>query len=264
MPSFTAKDVQALRQATGAGMMDAKKALEATDGDPDAAVEWLREKGLAKAAARTDRENAEGAVAVAAEADVAVMVQLKCETDFTAKTEPFVALAERLAALVLAEGPEAVAQVADELDQLKLTTKENIEVGAVARFEAAEGHLLDTYLHRTEGRGKVGVLLEVDGGTQDQAHEVAKHVAFAKPAYLTRDEVPADQVERERAFLEQQTRDEGKPEAAWPKIVEGKLTAFFKDRVLSEQDLFNEKGNPVAQALGGARVVRFALATVGA
>ncbi len=97
MPPFTAKDVQALRQATGAGMMDAKKALEATDGDAEAAVEWLREKGLAKAASRTDRENAEGVVAVATQADVAVMVQLKCETDFTAKTEPFVALAERLA-----------------------------------------------------------------------------------------------------------------------------------------------------------------------
>ncbi len=137
-------------------------------------------------------------------------------------------------------------------------------MGTVARFEATEGSLLDTYLHRTEGRGKVGVLLEVDGGTQDQAHEVAKHVAFAKPTYLNRDEVPGDQVERERAFLEQQTRDEGKPEAAWPKIIEGKLGAFFKDRVLNEQDLFNEKGNPVAQALGGGRVVRFALATVGA
>jgi elongation factor Ts len=134
----------------------------------------------------------------------------------------------------------------------------------VLRFEAAEGNFIDTYLHKTEGRGKVGVLLEVSGGTQDEAHEVAKHIAFAKPTYLTRDEVPADQVDKERAFLEQQTRDEGKPEQAWPKIVEGKLTAFFKDQVLSEQDLFNEKGKPVSGALGGGAIVRFGLATVGA
>jgi elongation factor Ts len=264
MAEFTAKDVQALRQATGAGMMDAKKALEEAHGDAEAAANILREKGLVKAASRSDRENAEGAVAVAEDGNVAVMVQLKCETDFSAKTDAFVGLVDRLAEVVLRKGPDAVSELSDDIDQLKLTTKENIEIGEVIRFEAAEGNFLDTYLHKTEGRGKVGVVLEVTGGTQEQAHEIAKHIAFAKPTYLVRDEVPADQVEKERAFVEQQTKDEGKPEQAWPKIIEGKLTAFYKDRVLSEQDLFNEKGNPVSGALGGGSVVRFALATVGA
>lgn len=264
MADFTAKDVQALRQATGAGMMDAKKALEATEGDAEAAADWLREKGLAKAATRTDRENAEGAIAIASDGNVAALVELKSETDFSAKSEAFLQLVDRLADVVLTKGPDAVGELSDDIDQLKLTTKENIEVGRVVRFEAAEGNLIDTYLHKTEGRGKVGVLLEVTGGTQDQAHEIAKHIAFAKPTYLVRDDVPEDQVAKERAFLEQQTKDEGKPEAAWPKIVEGKLTAFFKDRVLTEQDLFNEKGNPVSGALGGGSVVRFALASVGA
>jgi elongation factor Ts len=264
MASFTAKDVQALRQATGAGMMDAKKALEETDGDAEAAADLLREKGLVKAAGRSDRENAEGAVAIAQDGSTAALVQLKCETDFSAKTDSFIQLVQDLADLVLAKGPDAVSERAEEIDQLKLTTKENIEVGQVVRFEAADGNLLDTYLHKTEGRGKVGVLLEVSGGTEEQAHEIAKHIAFAKPGFLTRDEVPADQVEKERAFVEQQTKDEGKPEQAWTKINEGKMTAFFKDRVLGEQDLFNEKGNPVSGALGDGRVVRFALATVGA
>jgi elongation factor Ts len=264
MAEFTAKDVQALRQATGAGMMDAKKALEEAGGDAEAAADILREKGLVKAASRADRENAEGAVAIAQDGNVAVLVQLKCETDFSAKTDAFIQLVDRLAEVVLHKGADGVSELNDEIDQLKLTTKENIEVGDIARFEAAEGNFIDTYLHKSDGRGKVGVLLEVTGGTQEQAHEVAKHIAFAKPTFLQRDEVPADEVEKERAFLEQQTRDEGKPEQAWPKIVEGKLTAFFKDRVLGEQDLFNEKGNPVSGALGDGTVVRFALATVGA
>src|SRR5690606_19095614 len=110
---------------------------------------------------------------------------------------------------------------------------------------------LDAYAHRTEGRGKVGVLVEASGATPEQAHEVALHIAFAKPTHLTREEVPADVVEKERAFLEQQTRDEGKPEQALPKIVEGKLTAFFKTTVLNEQDVFGEKGKTVTDALGG-------------
>ena len=263
MAEFTAKDVQALRQASGAGMMDAKRALEANNGDAEAAGEWLREKGLAKAATRADRENVEGAVAIAEDGGTAAMVVLKCETDFTAKSAAFIELVERLADVVLSKGVDAVSELGDDIDQLKLTTKENIEVGQVDRFEAAAGNTLDTYLHKTEGRGKVGVLLEVSGGTQEQAHEIAKHVAFAKPTYLQRDEVPADQVDKERAFLEQQTKDEGKPEQAWPKIIEGNLTAFFKDRVLTEQDLFNEKGNPVSGALGDGSVARFALASVG-
>src|SRR5690606_20275699 len=196
-------------------------ALEANDGDFEKASEWLREKGLAKAASRSDRENVEGAVAVAQDGSTAALVQLRCETDFTAKTEAFTGLAQRLADLVLEKGPDAVAELQGDIDDLRLSTKENIEVGTVARFEAGEGNVLDAYAHRTEGRGKVGVLVEASGASPEQAHEVALHIAFAKPTHLTRDEVPADVVEKERAFLEQQTRDEGKPEQALPKIVEG-------------------------------------------
>lgn len=264
MPSFTAKDVQALRQATGAGMMDAKKALEANDGDAEAASEWLREKGLSKAAGRTERENPEGAVAVALGGDAAALVELKSETDFSAKADDFTALVQELADLVLAGGAEAVDERSAEIDQLKITKKENIELGRVVRYEADAGHVLDAYVHRQDGRGKVGVLVEVEGATAEQAHEVALHVAFARPRYLTRDEVPAEDVEKERSVLEKQTIDEGKPEQAVPKIVEGKLTAFFKESVLDDQDLFGEKKRSVRDALGGGSVVRFTVAAVGA
>ncbi len=264
MASFTAKDVQALRQATGAGMMDAKKALEACDGDPDAASDWLREKGLAKAAGRAGRENPEGAVAVATDGSAAALVELKCETDFSAKADDFTGLVQELADLVLAKGEDAWKERSDDIDHLRITKKENVEVGTVVRYEAAEGNVLDAYLHRQDGRGKVGVLVEAEGATPEQAHELALHVAFARPRYLTREEVPAEVVEKERSFLERETREEGKPEQAVPKIVEGKLGAFFKESVLTEQDLFGEKKRPVAGALGGGSVVRFAVAAVGA
>jgi elongation factor Ts len=270
MADFTAKDVQALRQSTGVGMMDAKKALTETGGDFDAATKWLREQGLAKAAKREDRDNSDGAIAIAVGDGAAAMVQLKSETDFAAKADDFTSLVQELADLVLAQGESAVDQKKDEIDQLKLTKKENIEVGTVARFEVAEGNVLDAYLHNQEGRGKVGVLVELDAkGTPEQAHELALHIAFKKPKYLSRDEVPADDVERERETLTELTRaneieEQGKPEAALPKIVEGKLGSWFKDSVLLEQELFEEKGRKVSGELGEATIVRFALATVGA
>jgi elongation factor Ts len=270
MADFTAKDVQALRQATGVGMMDAKKALTESGGDFDAATKWLREQGLAKAAKREDRDNSDGAIAIAVADGTAAMVQLKSETDFAAKSGDFTSLVQELADLVLAKGESAVDEKKDEIDQLKLTKKENIEVGTVARFEVGEGNVLDAYLHNQDGRGKVGVLVELDTkGTAEQAHELALHIAFKKPKYLSRDEVPADDVERERETLTELTRaneieEQGKPEAALPKIVEGKLGSWFKDSVLLEQELFEEKGRKVSGELGDATIVRFALATVGA
>src|SRR4051794_20681360 len=135
--AFTAKDVQALRQATGAGMMDAKRALEANDGDMDASKQWLREKGLAASAKRDDRENTQGVVALVIENNVGSIVKLKCETDFVASSDQFKAEADTLAHLVAAEGEDAVSQRSTELDDLKLTLKENIELGDVVRFEAA-------------------------------------------------------------------------------------------------------------------------------
>jgi elongation factor Ts len=263
MPTFTAKDVQALRQATGAGMLDAKKALEANDGDTEKAVTWLREKGLASSAKREDRENVQGAVAVAAGADVAALVELKCETDFVAKSDSFVKLVNELAEAVVAKGPEAVTEFDHAVDDLKVTLKENIAVGRVERFTAPPGHLLDSYLHVQSGRGVNGVLVELEGGDQALAHDVAVHIAFGKPKFLTRDEVPAEEVAAERATLEAQSRNEGKPEAALPKIVEGKLNAFFADRALLDQPFAKDDKRRVRDVLGDARVVRFAQVVVG-
>ena len=263
MPEITAKDVKALRDATGAGMMDAKRALTEADGDFERGVQLLRERGLAKAADREERENNEGAIALASGNGVAVIVQLRTETDFTAKSDGVAALINELAQLVLADGTDAVPQRASALDDLKLSTKENIALGTVARVEAAPGNLLDTYLHTQDGRGINAVIVEGNGVDQETLHEIALHIAFAKPVALSREEVPAEAAERERASLLEITKAEGKPEAAWDKIVEGRIGAWYKDRVLLEQGLFGEK-ETVAQKIGKGTIVRFAQAYIGA
>ncbi len=263
MSEFTAKDVQALRQSTGAGMMDAKKALQENGGDADAATKWLREKGLAKAGAREDRDNSQGTVAVAVVDGVAAIAELKCETDFVAKSDQFSALVQELANLVAVDGEEAVAKKADEIDDMKVLLKENIELGRVVRVEPAAGSVVDTYLHRQDGRGVLGVVVEVAGGPVELAHDIAVHIAFAKPKYLNRDEVPADAVATERETLEGITRAEGKPEAAVEKIVEGRLGGWFKDQVLLEQAYVKDEKQTIAQLLGSASVARFALVAIG-
>jgi elongation factor Ts len=263
MADISAKDVQALRQRTGAGMMDAKKALVAADGDFDAAEKWLREQGLVKSASRGDRENAEGAVAIGVSGNVAALVELKCETDFVAKNEGFVEVAQAIADQVAVEGQLGVDTLKDRVDDLKVLLKENIEVGRVVRIEAAEGNVLDTYLHRQDGRGKVGVIVELAGGTQELAHDVAVHIAFTKPDYLSRDEVPSDKVAAERETLTTITRAEGKPEAALEKIVEGKLGGWYRDRVLLEQGWVKDEKKTIPQLLGGASIVRFGLIVIG-
>ena len=261
--SFTAKDVQALRQATGAGMMDAKRALEATDGDAEEAAQWLREKGLAKAAERSERENAQGAVSIFVDGNVGSIVQLKCETDFVASSEHFKGLVSDMAALVTAKGASATADRAKEVEDLRLMLKEHIEVGEVVRIEAEAGNALDSYLHIQGGRGVNAVLVELAGGTDQLAHDVAVHVAFARPKYLSRDDVPADIVEKERATLEAITRNEGKPEQAIGKIVEGRLNGFFKEICLLEQPYAKDDKLSVSQFLGGGTVVRFAQVEIG-
>ena len=265
--SFTAKDVQTLRQATGAGMMDAKRALEANDGDFEAAAQWLREKGLAKAAERADRANTQGAVALFVDGNVGSIVQLKCETDFVASSERFKNLASALAALVAAKGVEATADRDKEIEDLRLTLKEHIELGQVVRLEADPASSLDSYLHVQGGRGVNAVLVEVAGGSPQLAHDIAVHVAFARPRYLSRDEVPADEVEKERATLEAITRNEGKPEQAIGKIVEGRLNSFYKDYVLLEQGFVRDPKVTIEKLLesagGDATVRRFTRVKVG-
>jgi elongation factor Ts len=263
MAEFTAKDVQALRQASGAGMMDAKRALQENDGDFEAAGKWLREKGLAKSVERADREASDGAVAIATSGNIAAIVELRCETDFVAKNPDFIDVAQALADAVAADGEAGVDAVKDRVDDLKVTLKENIDVGRIVRLDAAEGNVLDTYLHRQEGRGKVGVAVELAGGSRELAHDLAIHIAFTKPSHLSRDEVPADEVAAERETLIAITKAEGKPEAALDKIVEGRLGGWFQERVLLEQKYVRDEKQTIVQALGGASVVRFGLIAIG-
>jgi len=261
--AVSAKDVQALRKVTGAGMLDSKRALEETGGDMEAAKQWLREQGLAGAAKRSDREAGQGAVALGVAGRAASVVELRCETDFVAMSESFVALTDELAQAVAARGEAAANEATDAIDDLKTTLKENISLGQIVRFELAPDAVLGTYLHRQSGRGVNGVLVEMRGGTEELAHDVAVHVAFARPLYLRRDDVPAEEVAAERATVEKISRNEGKPEAALAKIVEGRMNGWFKERCLLEQAYARDEKRTIADLIGSAEVVRFSQVVVG-
>ncbi|MDQ6615087.1 MAG: translation elongation factor Ts [Actinomycetota bacterium] len=268
MAEISAKDVKTLRDATGAGILDAKKALVEVNGDQEAAARLLREKGLAKADQRSGRDATQGAIAAAfvPSTGVAALVQLKSETDFVAKSQPFIQLATELAAAVAEDGESAVERRKDAIEDLQVTLKENIQLGRVVRFVAASGNVLETYLHMQSGRGVNGVLVEIAGGDAELAHDVAVHIAFGKPTYLSRDEIPAEVIEAERLTLEAQTRNEGKPGQAIPKVVEGKLQGWYKrvpGGVLLEQPYAKDEKQTVAQVLGSASVVRFAQVLIG-
>lgn len=263
MPAFSAKDVQRLRQLTGVGMLDAKRALEENDGDMDTSVTWLREQGLANQAKRADREAAEGAVAIGRSGRAAAIVQLRSETDFVAKSAEFVDLVASMAQLVTERGEGAVEEREGELEQLKLALKENISIGTVVRIEAPEDGVVDSYLHLQSGRGVNGVIVALRGGTEQLAHDIAAHIAFARPIYLSRDDVPAAEVAEERQTVEKIARNEGKPEAALAKIVEGRLGGWYKERVLLDQPYVRDEKQTIAQLLGTATVTQFAQVVVG-
>jgi elongation factor Ts len=283
MAEISAKDVAALRKATGAGMMDCKKALEETSGDMDAAKVLLREKGLAGAAKREGRAADQGAVQVNYDGNVGVIVELNCETDFVAKGAVFAEALDKLVALVKAEGDTDVLaktidgeSVDDFIKGMSGTLGEKMELGRVVRFETTDG-LLDGYKHVQNERGTIGVIVELggvnasDAKAREVAHDIALHIAnkSTAPRYISRDEFPADVVETERAFHEKQTREEGKPEAAWPKIVEGKMTGFFKNTggALLEQSFVKDNKQTIAALLGtlggDATVRRFARVEIG-
>ena len=263
MADFSAKDVQNLRKLTGVGMMDAKRALTENDGDLDKAATWLREKGLSKAAERADRANEQGAVSVVRNGNVAAIAEINCETDFVAKSEQFTNLVEEIAVAVAQDGEQAVAGHQDAIDDLRITLKENIALGRVVRFEAPEGSVIGSYLHTQSGRGVNAVMVELQGGDEALATDICHHVAFTKPQWLSRDDVPAERVEQERQVLESITRNEGKPEAAVPKIVEGRLNGFYKEHCLLDQDFVKDNKVSIAKLLGGARITRFAQAAIG-
>jgi len=261
--TITAKDVMTLRQATGVGMMDAKKALEANNGDMEAATQWLRVQGLASAAKRADREAGEGAVAVVRDGNTAAIVELRCETDFVAKSEQFTTLVDEIAARVCAEGEGAVSQFQEQIETMLTTLKENISIGRVYRLVAGEGEVVDTYIHQQSGRGVNAVAVVLKGGNDELAHELAVHIAFAKPLYLNREDVPAEEVEAERQTVTEISLNEGKPEAALPKIIEGRLNGWFKERVLNEQAYVKDEKQSVAQFLGSASITAYAQVVIG-
>jgi elongation factor Ts len=261
--AITAKDVQALRQATGVGILDAKKALEASNGDMEAATKLLRVQGLASAAKRATREAGEGAVAVVRDGSVAAIVEMRCETDFVAKSEEFVALVDEIAARVCADGTEATSQFQEQVETMLTTLKENISIGRVYRLEAGSDEVVETYIHQQAGRGVNAVAVVVKGGSEEIAHEVAVHIAFAKPQYLSREDVPSDEVDAERKTVEEISRNEGKAEAALPKIIEGRLNGWFKDRVLLEQSYVKDEKQTIQQFLNGASITAYAQVVIG-
>ncbi|HEY5438028.1 MAG TPA: translation elongation factor Ts [Acidimicrobiales bacterium] len=261
--AITAKDVQALRQATGVGILDAKKALEENGGNMEEATKWLRVQGKASAAKRADREAGEGAVAVVRNGSVAAMVEMRCETDFVAKSDEFVSLVDEIAAKVCADGTEAVAQFSEHIEKMLTTLKENISIGRVYRLEAGDDEVVDTYIHHQAGRGVNGVIVVVKGASEEVAHEIAVHIAFTKPQYLHRDDVPTSDVDAERKTVEEISRNEGKPEAALPKIIEGRLNGWFKDRVLVEQPYVKDEKQTIAQFLGSATITAYAQVVIG-
>jgi elongation factor Ts len=270
MANFSAADVKKLREQTGAGMMDCKKALDEADGDFDKAVEILRVKGAAKAAKRgAEREASAGLVATSGGA----LVELKCETDFVAKGEDFVAVAQQIADAAAAAqagdvetlkgvqlGDKTVGEV---VEGLAITIGEKIELGRVAYFDGP----VTVYMHKRAADlpPAVGVLVEYDGD-EEAAKGAAMQIAAMRPQYLTREEVPAEVVAHERDIAEKTSREEGKPEQAIAKITEGRLNGFFKDVVLLEQPSVTENKKSVKAVLdeSGTSLKRFARFEVGA
>jgi elongation factor Ts len=271
MPDVSAKDVAALRKQTGAGMMDCKAALLECEGDMAKAKDWLREKGKAGASKRSGRSADQGAIDVALDGTVAALVELNCETDFVAKSADYKNLVTRLAELVLREGDSNVGDakldgvtVDETLTQLSAKIGEKVELGRVSRYESSDG-VLDAYKHIQSERGVIGVLVELggvkpgDAKAAEIAHDLALHIASAAPRFVARDDVPASEVEHERAIFEAQTREEGKPEQAIGKIVDGKLGGFFKQVALLEQPFVRDQKTTIAQlvsSLGSDATVR--------
>ncbi|HKS43934.1 MAG TPA: translation elongation factor Ts [Amycolatopsis sp.] len=270
MANYTAADVKRLRELTGSGMMDCKKALEEAGGDFDKAVELLRIKGAKDVGKRAERATAEGLVA----GDGGVLVELNSETDFVAKNEQFQQLADKIVAVAKTVRTDDVEKLSSaEIESGKTVGEAVQELAArigeklVLRRVVAFAGTVEAYLHR-RGAGlppAVGVLVEYTGGNAEAARGAALQIAALKPKYLTRDEVPADLVEAERRIAEETARAEGKPEQALPKITEGKVNAFYKDTVLLEQPSVTDNKKTVKQLLdaAGVTVTRFARFEVG-
>jgi len=276
MANFTAADVKRLRDATAAGMLDCKNALEQAGGDFDAAVEILRVKGVKDVGKRAGRTASNGLVTALLDGTSAgVLVELNCETDFVAKTELFQQVAADIAATALARRPaDRLSLLGQEIrpgttaqqliEEAGASLKEKLELG---RYALLEGGYVTSYLHRSDRSlpPTLGVLVQLDAPAEQTGKDVAQQVAAMRPQFVTRDQVPADMVEHERRIAEQITREEGKPEQAIGKIVEGRLGAFFKDVVLTEQPFVKDPKKTIRQVLleQGVTVRAFARFQVG-
>ncbi|MEV8512964.1 translation elongation factor Ts [Dactylosporangium sp. NPDC051484] len=273
MSNFTAADVKRLRELTGSGMMDCKKALEEAEGDFDKAVELLRIKGAKDVGKRAGRTTANGLVAHHGSG----LVEINCETDFVAKNEAFVELGQKLAQQVdatkAADVDSLLASKIGDITVADLVQAESARIGEklVINRIAVLGEQVAIYMHRKSPDlpPQVGVAVEFTGKTDEaalaDARGVAMQIAAMRPKYLTREEVPADIVESERRIAEETAREEGKPEAALPKIVEGRVNGFFKDFVLVEQPSVGDNKKTVKQVLAeaGIEVTRFVRFEVG-
>jgi elongation factor Ts len=276
MANFTSADVKRLRDQTGAGMMDCKNALAEAEGDFDSAVELLRVKGVKDAGKRATRTAANGLVTAELDGtEAGVLVELNCETDFVAKTDLFQETAAQIATAALQAGvfdqPGVLAvevrpgvTVQQLIEEAGASLKEKLELG---RFARLEGGYVDRYLHRTDAAlpPTIGVLVQLDQENKEVARDLAQQVAAARPLYLAREDVSADAVEKERRIAEQITRDEGKPEQAVPKIVEGRLNSYFKEVALLEQPFVKDNKTTIKQVLAqaGVTVTGFARFQVG-
>ena len=276
MANSTAADVKRLREQTGAGMMDCKNALEEASGDLEAAVELLRLKGAKDVNKRATRTAANGLVTAELDGTTAgVLVELNCETDFVAKTSVFQQVAADIASTAARAGVgDRLTLLATEarpgttveklIEEAGASLKEKLELGRVARFE---GGYVQSYLHRSDAAlpPTLGVLVQIDKDDQEVARDLAQQVAAMRPLYVRRDDVPAEVVEKERRIAEQITRDEGRPEQAIPRIVEGRLNSYFKDMVLTEQAFVKDQKTTIKQVLAqnGVGVTGFARFQVG-
>jgi elongation factor Ts len=278
MANYTAADVKKLRELSGAGMMDCKKALDEAEGSVDKAVEILRVKGQKGVAKRESRTAENGAVValIADDNTSGVLLELKCETDFVAKGDKFVGVADAVAAHVAATSPaDTAALLGSEIesgktvqayvDEANATLGEKIVLDRFAQFSGA---FVATYLHRTSPDlpPQVGVLVELDKAEAGIAKDVAQHIAAFSPKFLSRDEVPAETVANERRIAEETAREEGKPEQALPKIVEGRVNGFFKENCLLDQPFAKDNKKSVQKVLdeAGVTLKRFARFRVGA
>jgi elongation factor Ts len=272
MASITAADIKKLREATGAGMTDCKNALVEADGDYDKAIEQLRIKGLKGVAKREGRAASNGLIAARLQGTTAgTLLELNCETDFVAKGERFQELAARVVAAAAEQSANDAGAITvdgkplqDLLDEANATLGEKIEVRRVRSFAGAH---VGSYLHRTNPDlpPQVGVMVELSGEAPDVAKDVAQHIAAFAPQFITRDEVSEDVVAKEREIAEATAREEGKPAQALARIVEGRVTGFFKESVLVEQTFAKDNKKTVGKVLdeAGVSVTGFARFKVG-